>query len=346
MKVNVDKVASSTKNVQLSHIVDISHKIEAKEGSVIVGKALGENPVYGTIELVSGRMSKIIQGDIIAGVLGERRASRGFYGKVPKEIKPGDILHILNLGGVIGKAISANPEYGKPIEFEVLGQAIVYPHFEDRIGKAANITDSPVKWKDKLDKSVPLIAVSASNMDAGKTTAACEIIKGLNAKGFRVGAAKVTGVSLMRDTLNMEDYGAVKALSFNDAGVVSTTTMKHVAEVAKGLITELNKCDLDCIVFELGDGIMGGYGVEYILKDKEIMGFTKAHVVCAPDPVAVWGIREIFKKYGLSIDIVSGKVTDNSVGSEFVEKELGLPAANAIKDKEKLVTLIKKKVFK
>jgi len=340
----VHKISSSTKNVKLSPIVEISEKIHATEGSVVIVKALEENPAYGSLELLSGRMSKVIEDDILACTLGERKASRGFFGYIPDDIEVGDGLNILNYGGVIGKSISGNPELGNPIAVEVLGQAMIFPTFNERIGKAANINENSIPWKKELEYSVPLIMVSASSMDSGKTTAACELIKGLTAEGYKVGGAKLTGVSLMKDTLNMVDYGAIKALNFNDTGVVSTTR-HNTNNLSKGIIHELNKSEIDCIILELGDGILGSYGVKSILNDDQIMKFVKAHVVCANDQVAAWGVKKLFEDMGLKITVISGRVTDNAVGVEYIMEELDLPAANAITDHDKLVSIVKKELF-
>ncbi len=345
MKIKVDKISSSTKNTKLSTIVEVSKKIDTKEGSVIIVEALDENLAYGKIELLTGRMSKVIEGDIIAGTLGERKALKGYSGTIPKKVKPGDKLNLLNLGGIIGKLVSGNPELGKPIEVKVIGQAIIFPVFDQRIGKPANIKENAIAWKDNLEKSVPLIIFSASCMDTGKTTAACELIKGLTAKGYKVAATKLTGVSLMRDTLNMKDYGAVKVLDFNDAGMASTTG-KSINSLAKGIISKLTKENIDCIVIELGDGILGDYGVKSFLEDKQIMKFAKAHIICANDQVSAWGAKQLFQKFGLEITLISGRVTDNTVGTEFIEKTLGIPAANGITNPKKIVSIIEKKVFK
>jgi hypothetical protein len=42
-------------------------------------------------------------------------------------------------------------------------------------------------------------------MHAGKTRAASVLIRSLVEKGYRVGAAKLTGVALRRDALEMQD---------------------------------------------------------------------------------------------------------------------------------------------
>jgi hypothetical protein len=181
-------------------------------------------------------------------------------------------------------------------------------------------------------------------MNAGKTFAACEIIRGLTQRGLRVGAAKLTGVSLRRDTLKMEDVGAIRALTFTDAGIV-TTQPKSAVPVARGLIRALNDpmlgLKLDCIVLELGDGIMGEYGVFEILSTPDLMGPARAHVMCANDPVGAWGAAEYMKKeLGIDLTVITGPTTDNSVGRDFVTKRLGLPAVNARTEGDKLAGVV------
>src|SRR5262245_554815 len=97
--VRVDKVASATVNLGLTHELEITKACEARVGNVVIVRAITDNATYNTLELVTGRMAKINPGDIIAGVLGYRRALKGFIGDVPETVSAGDRLHILNLGG-------------------------------------------------------------------------------------------------------------------------------------------------------------------------------------------------------------------------------------------------------
>lgn len=333
MKVRLNKIASSTRNTKLPREVTLSDVIAAEEGSVIAVRALDRKQVYNEIEDVHGRMATVNEGDLVAGVLGERRALHGYTGIVPKEIKVGDTLHLLNLGGVIGLCTSANPDVGPPCRVEVLGQVLSFPHLGERRGVPASIRTDALPLADLLGDSVPIVYVSGTCMNAGKTFAACEIIRGLAKRGLKVGAAKLTGVSLRRDTLKMEDVGARRALSFTDAGIVSTRPETSLP-VARGLLQALNEpqhgVKLDCVVIELGDGIMGEYGVVEILRAADLMANGKAHVMCANDPVGAWGAAEFFREdLKLSLTVVSGPTTDNAVGRRFVEERLGLPAINA-----------------
>ncbi len=345
MKVTLDKIASTTRNARIPREVLLSDDIQAKEGMVLAVRVHGKKTVYNTLEDIHGRMIDLNDGDVIAAVLGTRRALRGYAGHVPASIKVGDKLDILNLGGVIGRCTSVNLEIGKPLQAEVLGQILSFPHLGERVGVPASIRTGAVAWSDKLEKSAPIIYVAGTCMNAGKTFACGEIIRYLAKKGYRVGAAKLTGVSLLRDTMSMVDRGAVKGLSFTDAGVVSTTGAVSVP-VAKGLINALNKEELDVLVIELGDGIMGEYGVQEILYDKELMGAAAAHVMCANDPVSAWGAVELFvNRFKLKVDVLSGPATDNAVGKEFIENQVGVKAINARIEQELLGQFIEKSVF-
>lgn len=345
MKVTLDKIASTTRNARIPREVLLSDEIQAKEGMVLAVRVHGKKTVYNTLEDVHGRMIDLNDGDVIAAVLGTRRALRGYAGHVPSSIKVGDKLDILNLGGVIGRCTSVNLEIGKPLQAEVLGQILSFPHLGERVGVPASIKTGAVAWSDTLEKSAPIIYVAGTCMNAGKTFACGEIIRYLAKKGYRVGAAKLTGVSLLRDTMSMVDRGAVKGLSFTDAGVVSTTGAVSVP-VAKGLINALNKEELDVLVIELGDGIMGEYGVQEILYDKELMGAAAAHVMCANDPVSAWGAVELFvNRFKLKVDVLSGPATDNAVGKEFIENQVGVKAINARIEHEALGQFVEKAVF-
>ncbi len=333
MKVRLDKIASATRNAALSREVMLTGQILAAEGSILAVRALERKSTYNELEDCHGRMATVNEGDIVAGVLGERRALHGYSGIIPESVKPGDTLHLLNLGGVIGQCTSANPDVGPPCRVEVLGQVLAFPHLGERRGVPATIRTNALPACERVESSVPIVYVSGTCMNAGKTFAACEIIRGLTRRGLRVGAAKLTGVSLRRDTLKMEDVGAVRAFNFNDAGIVSTRP-ESAPPVARALLQALNDPargeKLDCLVIELGDGIMGEYGVFEILQTADLVAPAKVHVMCANDPVGAWGAATFLRdSLGIGLTVVTGPTTDNAVGRTFIERKLGVPAVNA-----------------
>lgn len=345
MKVFFDKIASATRNARVQRESILTREVAAEEGRVIAVRVRGTKSVYNTVEDLHGRMIPLNDGDLLAGVLGARRALRGYAGVVPEKVQAGDLLDILNLGGVIGRCTSANIELGPPLKAEVLGSVLSFPVLGERTGVPATIRENAVPWAARLAPSAPVIYVAGTCMNSGKTFACGEIIRHLTRRGYRVCGAKLTGVSLLRDTLSMCDLGAVRSLFFNDAGVVSTTDKVSVP-VAKGLLNALNAEEPDVLVVELGDGILGDYGVQAILADAELMGAGTAHVLCANDPVGAWGAAELYRsKYGRLPDVVAGPATDNAVGRDYIEGQLGLRAINARLDHARLGEALESIVF-
>jgi hypothetical protein len=341
-RVRLDRIASSTRNAGLTPEVIVGDDIIAAEGYVLAVRILEDKSIYNTVEDVTGRMLSLRGGDVLAGTLGTRRALRGYAGVVPAHIAVGDTIEVLNLGGILGRCTSSNPEIGPPFKAEVLGAILAFPDLGDRIGRPAHIKDHSVPPAETLDSSVPVIYVAGTCMNAGKTVAATELVRGLTRGGLRVAAAKLTGVSLMRDALSMLDAGAVAALTFNDVGVASTHPGITVA-TAKGIFNRLAAAKPDVIVAELGDGILGEYGVQDILRDAALMRVGAAYIMAAPDPVACWGAAELMThEFRLPITAVTGPATDNEVGLVYIQTGLGLPAHNARRDAAGLVEVVVK----
>lgn len=329
MRLAVDKIASSTRNVPLRRDIRVSPEIVAREGYIVAGRVRGEKSVYNQLEDLYGRMVTLHDGDIVAGVLGHRNALHGYSGFVPEHIRAGDTLQLLNLGGIIGKCTSQNPDVGKPFDVEILGAVLVFPEFESRAGIPAHIGMNAVRYDGNGVPNVPIVYVAGTCMSSGKTSAACRLIRQLALRNVNIGACKLTGVSLRRDTLQMIDYGAKWAASFTDAGI-ATTSAGQTVPVARGIMQHLAREGADLIVAELGDGILGEYGVQDILADAPLMKQNAALVLCANDPVGAWGAKTVLQKdYQLDIAVVSGPTTDNDVGTRYVREQLGLDAFNA-----------------
>src|SRR3954470_20070448 len=134
----VDKISSVTQACGLGNEVRVAtDNIPAEEGVVVVVEILTNKSTYNTLELTSGRMAKVGKGDIVAGALGHRKALFGYSGHVPEAVKPGDIIQMLNIGGVLGICDSVNPDKGQPFDCRVLGVALHFPYLGERIGVPA-----------------------------------------------------------------------------------------------------------------------------------------------------------------------------------------------------------------
>ena len=341
----LDKIGSAARTAGIELVSYLSREVVAEEGYVVAVRVLNDKAVYNLLENVHGRLMRIRPGDQIAGVLGHRRALRGYAGYVPETIAAGDKLNILNMGGVIGLCTSYAPDVGEPFEVEVLGAVLHFPYLGERIGEPAHIRVNAISSPERAEPPVPIVAVVGTCMDVGKTQAACQIIHGLSRRSVRVSGGKVTGVGLRRDVLNMIDHGAYEALSFLDAGFVSTAP-ETAPQATWQIVNRLSREKPEVIVLEFGDGLLGDYGVQAVLADRSFTSLIKAVVVCANDPVGAWGAVHLLKeKYGLSTHVVTGRVTDNEVGCAFAETQLAVPAANALKMPGKLLECVCMEVF-
>ncbi len=337
--IHADLIASTTNPCGLTRTVHLSPYIIAEPGYVVAVRALEEKETYNEVECRDGAFRTIQAGQVLVGVLGERHALKGYGGHVPATVAVGDTLHVLNLGGIIGRCTSAVPALGEALRGKVLG-AVMTQHGRQVVH--ARIQDSALPPADSLTASAPLVVVSGTAMDTGKTAAASALVEGLAAAGHSVSAAKLTGASLMRDVQTMKAGGAAAVATFTDAGVVCST-QGDIVPVAKGIIQHLNESDPDVIVLELGDGIVGDYGVDDLLADQEIQKYAAAHVVTATDLAGAWAAHTLFQdRFQAEITAMAGPVTDNAVGSRYIETKFGVPAANAIQQPEKLVDTVLK----
>ena len=337
--IEADKIGSATSPLALARTVAVTPASQTpRAGDAVVVRALTDSATYNMLELPSGRLAKINPGDLLIGVLGRRRALKGFVGDVPATIQAGDKLHLLNMGGVIGFCTGHHSSLSDAISVEVMGLVA------DENGAVRNIADAALPGRTQLGPTAPIVMIAGTSMNSGKTYAATELIKQATRVGLRVAAAKLSGVACLRDTLNMADHGAFATASFLDCGLPSTVGAGDLAPIAKAIVHKLNQDSPDLIVLELGDGILGGYAVDSLFDDSELREATAALVFCASDYVGAWGGIELLRRRGIEIDLIAGSVTDSQMGEDYIEAEFGVPAANARRDGAQLFARIRPKI--
>jgi hypothetical protein len=336
-KVIADKIASVAQHQAPSRELRVSENIPCEEGVLVAVEILNNKATYNKLELTSGRMAQVKQGDIIVGALGHRKALFGYSGHLPEQLTPGDEINVLNIGGVLGICDSVNANFGQPFNAKVLGAVLKFEKMGERTGVPARVGFDELQQDVGLDtQGVPVVAIAGTCMDSGKTAAACAIISRLRHRGLKVAAFKATGVALQRDVLAMEDAGAYETSIFSDYGVVATTNDNGPA-VTRMMLNKLAASAPDVIVFELGDGILGAYGVEAILKDKQLCESLSCLALCANDPVgATGGVQLLQSDFGLDTHLVTGPSTDNEVGRNIIRERTGVAAINGITNASEL----------
>src|ERR1044071_2918287 len=143
--IDADKIGSATSPLGLSRTVSIVPEPHTpRSGDVVVVRALTDSATYNMLELPTGRLAKINPGDVLIGVLGRRRALKGFVGDVPLSVNAGDHLHLLNMGGVIGFCTGHHSSLSDAIKLEVVGLVC------DEAGRVLNIADAALSSRTTL----------------------------------------------------------------------------------------------------------------------------------------------------------------------------------------------------
>src|SRR4051812_18896993 len=160
-QIEVDKIGSATSPLKLTRTISIVEaERPARAGDVVVVRVLTDNATYNMLELPTGRLAKVNPGDVVAGVLGRRRALKGFVGDVPETVKAGDELHLLNLGGVIGRCSGHHSSLNDAIKVEVIGLA------QNGAASIRNIGDVGVPLVEKLAHTAPMVVVAGACMNS------------------------------------------------------------------------------------------------------------------------------------------------------------------------------------
>ncbi len=338
-----DHVASAASRLALGANGIVVERVEllgpgpVRLGDALLVRVVAPNPAYDALELPSGETISLSPRDLFVGVAGARQALRGFAGEAPARVAGGERLSLLNLGGVIGCASGGLLDLGEPTVVELVGRL-------GRGGRPLNLAQGAIRPSAELPPGPPIVVVTGTSMSAGKTRAAVELVAGAAAAGLQVAAVKLTGVACLRDILRMRERGAQEVLSFLDAGLPSTVDQPDLAATARGLVRYLDRRAPDLIIAELGDGILGPYGVDRLLSDPVFASRIKALVLSASDQVGAWGALELLRRWGLTVDIVTGPVTDGSAARGFLEELLGVPAVNACTDGPLLFSVVREAI--
>jgi len=203
------------------------------------------------IQLRCGRRSQLYPGDPIVVAFGHRYAPDQFEATIPTDL---DRCHLVAAGGLAALAISKHSRLKWPTSLKPEGYCV------DADGTVVNLRrfglSAPIGQRARHK---PVIAVLGTSMNAGKTTAAASLVKGLKGAGYRVAAVKATGTGAGNDLWAYADAGADLTLDFTDAGHPSTFRLPQ-HEINSCFERLLAICDAhpqpEVTVVELADGML------------------------------------------------------------------------------------------
>jgi hypothetical protein len=292
-------------------------------GDVVLARvtAVGQHK---KLELKGGRRADLFVGDTILVAYGARYAPDQFEAEVPGDLGP---CQLVAAGGMAAAVLSSHAEMVAATQLEPIGL------LADESGRTVNLLDYAPVTRLPLPaagKRPQTVLVVGTSMNAGKTTVAANIVKGLSSKGLRVGAAKVTGTGAGGDTWLMSDAGAARVLDFTDGGYVSTfgVPVGELTALANALIGELGAEQVDVVVIEVADGLLQPETAG-LLSTPEFTDLIDTVVFAAGDALgALAGVRHV-TELGLPLRMVSGRFTAAPLAVAEARAALDLPVVSS-----------------
>lgn len=309
--------AFSTRRVDLPQRLSLLRRsVAPRPGDLVLARivSLGH---HAKLELTDGRRSQLYKGDEIIVSFANRYAPDQFEAEVPDELGDCDLVAA---GGIASRLVSKSARARNPTRLTAVGL------LADLEGVPLNLSNWQIDSRPIPKTLPPVIVVAGTAMNAGKTTTAARLIKGLARAGKRVGAAKVTGTGAGGDYWQMKDAGAVEVVDFVDAGHASTYMLapQMVEKVFLRLLSHLGALNLDAIVVEVADGILQAETAA-LLRSQGFSYYCDRLLFAANDAMgAVAGVNWLQQR-GLEVFGVSGAMTASPLAVRETVSALGLP---------------------
>ncbi|MBK7541031.1 MAG: DUF1611 domain-containing protein [Candidatus Competibacteraceae bacterium] len=274
--------------------------IKPRAGDLVLARVdrLGQHQ---RIELPHGRRAQLYEGDEIIVCYGNRYAPDQFEAVVPDRVEE---CHLVAGGGVAAKMLSRHSSMKRPTTLAPLGLV------GDADGHRVNVADWGLPKPTPTAARPYTIAVVGTAMNAGKTTTAANLCKGLIRAGTKVGAAKITGTGAGCDRWTLVDTGAHPVLDFTDAGYASTyrVSPSQVENIMTLLCGHLVAAGAEFIVLEVADGLFQEE-TSRLLASPTFTEQVDGIIFAAGDALGALAGVEWLRRHRLPVQAVSGLLT-------------------------------------
>lgn len=294
-----------------------------RAGDLVLARvdALGQHK---RLELPDGRRATLLVGDEVVVCYAPRYAPDQFEAEVPDDLAP---CHLVAGGGIAARMVAKHSAMGSPTAVTPVGLVA-----DDR-GRRINLRDWALAPTRLVGRRPPTIGVVGTSMNAGKTTAVADLVRGLRLAGRTVGAAKVTGTGSGGDAWLFVDAGATPALDFTLAGHPSTyqLPLEDVVAVLGTLTAQLAGAGCDAIVLEVADGLLQSETAA-LLRHPAFAATVDTLVFAACDAVGAIGGVSLLAAAGHDVAAVAGALTASPLAVQEASALLACP----VLDREEL----------
>jgi len=307
----------ATRRVDLpDEVVLVNRSIGPRAGDLVLARVVSIGQ-HARLELPDGRRSRLYVGDEIVVAYANRYAPDQFESEVPDDL---GACHLVAAGGIASKLLSRHARVSNPTKIKPVGL------LADSQGRPLNLNNWQLASKPIPATLPPVIVVAGTAMNAGKTTAAAHLVKGLVRSGNKVGAAKVTGTGAGGDCWQMKDAGASEVVDFTDAGYASTYLLsaQQVEQIFLRLLSHLGSRRLDAIVVEVADGILQAETAA-LLSSSSFSFYCDRVIFAAADAMGALAGVQWLQSRDLEVCAVSGSLTASPLLVRETSSALGLP---------------------
>ena len=269
------------------------------------------------LELCNGRRARMFVGNEIVVAYGNRYAPDQFEAVIPKNLTP---CHLVAAGGIAARMLGMHGKMKRPTLISPVGL------LADGNGTPLNLAQFSMPKTTSIGARPLTLAVVGTSMNAGKTTTAASMVKGLTASGLRVGAAKITGTGAGGDFWYMLDSGADPVLDFVDAGVPSTylIAMERVEEILSRLTNYLASSGVHVIVLEIADGLYQEETAQ-LLMSRAMTERVDGLLFTAGEAVGGAAGVEWLRRLEIPVLALSGALTRSPLAIREAKKALDIP---------------------
>lgn len=276
------------------------------------------------LELPDGRRARLFIDDEVVVAYGNRYAPDQFEAIVPDNLGS---CHLVAAGGIAAQMVFKHDAVKNPTKLSPIGLVT------DGQGRVVNLRDFSLAPVQTIANRPPVIAVVGSSMNAGKTTTAANLIRGLTQAGLSVSAGKVTGTGAGGDIWFFKDAGARRAMDFLDTGLPSTYLLsaEQVQHSFITLLGHLCSAETDVVVLEIADGLFQAETAE-LVTSSTFKQYVDGVLYAASDSLGgAHGVSRL-QDWGVTVFAVSGVLTRSPLGMREFQDVQDIPvlAADAL----------------
>ena len=335
LRLRPHKVASACLPFDLGPYVTVHQKPVAEEGAAIACRVLTSRKEYGHLELASGRKARLVPGDLIVGVLGNRAALRGFCGRVPSSVQSAATCCTCST-----RAASSASSDGEPRGPRRTRSSSRSSARRCATGAACACREHAIARRlspAPVPSVPPVLILVGTCMNSGKTTAAAVhhplpahatgvVVhdgQGDRRGGHQATCSDVRSTTAPPSALSRSSTAACRRTCYHDD--VPDTTLDAAVAPVPGEQPDCHRPGVRRRPVWASTASTRSLSPTRRVSTQHVTGA----ILAANDVIgAVGRSRACLQRWGIEVRVVTGPATDNAAGTRKLEQPTGCTAAS------------------